>query len=253
MPSLMWNVRRKLGMNVTSWHFLLSNMCAAHGDENPWTIGEERTLPDARLCGHGYHSSPTPADAAVYAAGWFLCKVETNVVEVEKRAKFPSNPYKSVGTYRKILAGKDVQREFYVWVLEVLQKELDKLAKKAKNDTEFLKSIASVDATLKQLSANFDTRIDIVDRGYRYSYNSGQQALNYNHQIMLCDIKRCMQQTVCEMWSPAVCTYLSVPYTENSIFTRKLFNEGFRKVFEATTLTTPVEESKVKDEVEVTK
>ncbi len=48
------------GKGIIAYHWLRSDMRSGHGDEPPWTVGEERTIQgEVIMCRNGYHSLPT--------------------------------------------------------------------------------------------------------------------------------------------------------------------------------------------------
>ena len=88
---------------MKAYHFLREDMRSGCGDELPWTVGEERSLPrgtKAVLCGAGYHSSPSWFDALRYAPGPVAC-----IVEVSRPVAKDTD--KAVSRRRKLIVAKN--------------------------------------------------------------------------------------------------------------------------------------------------
>ncbi|MDE1871826.1 MAG: hypothetical protein KGI06_06335 [Candidatus Micrarchaeota archaeon] len=102
---------------MKAYHFLRADMTAGNGDEPPWAVGETRSIEgELALCGRGYHSSPSWADALQYAPGPVACIVEVS----EPKAKDAEFPRKQMSRTRTLLAARDVSRELrlFAWDCE---------------------------------------------------------------------------------------------------------------------------------------
>ena len=60
-----------------AYHFLKADMRSGWGSEQPWRVGETRTMTGkVKLCDRGYHCSPTLFEALQYTPGPVACIVE---------------------------------------------------------------------------------------------------------------------------------------------------------------------------------
>ena len=86
----------------TAYHFLKADMTAESGQEEPWVIGEKRSIKgEIALCERGYHSAPTPWEALTYAPGPMLCEVQVARPVAKDRDK-------QVSRTRLLIAAVDV-------------------------------------------------------------------------------------------------------------------------------------------------
>ena len=92
---------------VRAYHFLKADMTSSYGTDEPWRVGETRKLTgEVELCVRGFHSSPTPFDALVYAQGPILC-----LVDVSRPAETDTD--KQVSRRRTLVAAVDVTRPLH--------------------------------------------------------------------------------------------------------------------------------------------
>lgn len=63
---------------MQAYHFLKDDLSSDRGKlRRPWKVGETRSINgEPIMCLRGFHASPTPYDALIYAPGSMLCVVE---------------------------------------------------------------------------------------------------------------------------------------------------------------------------------
>jgi hypothetical protein len=102
---------------MKAFHFLNADMRAGSGNEEPWTVGETRTIEgEIVLCARGYHSSPSWWDALQYAPGPVACIVEIPGPKARHR-----DDTKQVTHSRTLVAARNVEREMRLFSCDVAE------------------------------------------------------------------------------------------------------------------------------------
>ena len=105
---------------MKAYHFLKTSMQAGSGTEEPWTVGEERTV-EGRiiLCERGYHWGQDWYSALQYAPGPIAC-----IVDVDKAHADDSG--KGVSKRRKLIQAVNVERELRLFAADCAERGLKK-------------------------------------------------------------------------------------------------------------------------------
>ena len=148
---------------MKAMHFLKEDMRAGSGKEEPWKVGEERTVPKPErvsLCVYGYHSAPSWRDALSYAPGPVACIVEVS-------DPINKDDTKQVSATRKLLAAKDVSKELRLFACDCAEQALKRERKAGREpDERSWKAIivsrlyANGEANLQELAAAGDAAWD---------------------------------------------------------------------------------------------
>ena len=108
---------------MKAYHFLRDDMTAGSGNEPAWKIGETRTIEgELKMCGHGYHSSPSWFDCLSYAYGSMAC-----MVDIPKRGTV-KNGDKSVSRSRTLVDARNAEKTLRYWACDCAERAL-KVAK----------------------------------------------------------------------------------------------------------------------------
>ena len=102
---------------MRAYHFLKSDMRSGEGSEEPWTVGETRSLPKQREivpCQYGYHASPTLWDALTYAPGPVACLVELDGDVIEHGLPVD----KLAGRTRTLIAAVNIESELRLFAAD---------------------------------------------------------------------------------------------------------------------------------------
>jgi|CXWL01.1.fsa_nt_gi hypothetical protein len=115
--------------------FLLEDMRSAHGNENPWIVGETRSIKgDLKLCRRGYHYCPTWA--AALRGGWLYGPIAA-IVEVDDDG--PKDDTKGCSRTMTVLETFDVSRAMRLYAADEAERCLKawekRTGKKAHRDS----------------------------------------------------------------------------------------------------------------------
>ena len=149
---------------IHSFHWLQADMRSGSGRERPWTVGETRSVPTAKLCERGYHSSPTLWDALGYAPGPVACLVE---VSEPVASDATPNAAKQVSLSRRLVAAVNVERELRLWGCECAERALLRERERGREPdprcgaaVETARRYANGQATAEELAAARDAAWD---------------------------------------------------------------------------------------------
>lgn len=157
-----------------AYHFLRSDMTAGSGNEPPWTVGEERSIPDdvpIALCESGYHSSPSWSGACAYGPGTMACIVEVSNPEA-------SDGTKQVSRSRKLIAAVEAQETIILWACDCIERALLREEEARRLTYHRFWDALSVARRYAAGEATRDEAADAASHAASSSYNYAAAALN---------------------------------------------------------------------------
>jgi hypothetical protein len=141
-------------LSKLAWHFLKDDWRAASGDESAWTIGERREVAGPiRLCARGYLYCDHPSDALEFAVGHVCCRVEVEDGDVDYNGK-------GVSSWRRLIAGANVESELRLFAVECAERALTREREQGREPhadswraCEVARGYAMSEATADEMSA----------------------------------------------------------------------------------------------------
>ena len=143
---------------MKAYHFLKDDMTAGSGNEPAWEIGETRTIEgELKMCGHGYHSSPSWFDCLSYAHGSMAC-----MVDIPKRGTVKGGD-KSVSRSRTLVDACNAEKTLRYWACDCAERALKRAKvtdERSWNAIKVARLFSEGKATAKELAAAGDAAGD---------------------------------------------------------------------------------------------